>query len=80
MVGYFAPEVSDAYVALGLDARLAYFPGRAAAFGAAGAGLTTATFYVFAPWLVQARAARPPGTPRRPRSSSRPGAPGWPPR
>ncbi|MEO5710933.1 MAG: hypothetical protein ABIQ59_14070 [Nocardioidaceae bacterium] len=54
VVGYFAPEVRDAYVAEGLDARLAYFPGRAAAFGEAGPGLTIATFYVFAPWLVEA--------------------------
>ena len=52
VVGYFAPEVTEAYVDLGLDPRLAYFPGRAAAMGAAGPGLTTATFYVFAPWLV----------------------------
>lgn len=54
VVGYFAPEVTDAYVGLGLHPRLAYFPGRAAAFGKAGPGLTVATFYVFAPWLVEA--------------------------
>lgn len=54
LVGYFAPEVTDAYVGLGLDLRLSYFPGRAAAFGEAGPGLTVATFYVFAPWLVEA--------------------------
>lgn len=54
VVGYFAPEVTDAYVALGLHPRLAYFPGRAAALGEAGPGLTVATFYVFAPWLVEA--------------------------
>ena len=54
VVGYFATEVSEAYVAEGLDPRLAYFPGRAAAFGEAGPGLTVATFYVFAPWLVEA--------------------------
>jgi hypothetical protein len=54
VVGYFAPEVIDAYVGLGLDRRLSYFPGRAAAFGAAGPGLTLATFYVFAPRLVEA--------------------------
>jgi hypothetical protein len=52
--GYFAPEVTEEYVALGLHPRLAYFPARAAALGAAGPGLTTATFYVFAPWLVAA--------------------------
>ena len=54
LVGYFAPEVTEAYVDLGLHPRLAYFPARAAALGAAGPGLTTATFYVFAPWLVAA--------------------------
>ncbi len=54
IVGYFAPEVLAGYVELGLDARLAYFPARAAAFGEAGPGLTTATFYVFAPRLVTA--------------------------
>lgn len=54
VVGYFAPEVTEAYVDLGLHPRLAYFPGRAAAMGAAGPGLTTATFYVFAPRLVAA--------------------------
>ena len=54
VVGYFAPEVTEAYVDLGLHPRLAYFPARAAAFGPAGPGLTTATFYVFAPWLVAA--------------------------
>jgi hypothetical protein len=54
VVGYFAPEVIEAYADLGLDQRLSYFPGRAAALGAAGPGLTLATFYVFAPRLVEA--------------------------
>ena len=54
VVGYFAPEVTEEYVALGLDPRLAYFPARAAALGPAGPGLTTAAFYVFAPRLVRA--------------------------
>ncbi len=54
VVGYFAPEVAAEHVGLGLDARLAYFPSRAAALGAVGPGVTVATFYVFAPWLVQA--------------------------
>jgi helix-turn-helix protein len=54
VVGYFVPEVTEAFVEQGLDPRLAYFPGRAAAMGAAGPGLTVATFYVFAPWLVEA--------------------------
>ncbi len=54
VLGYFAPEVTAAYVELGLHPRLSYFPARAAAFGEAGPGLTVATFYVFAPWLVEA--------------------------
>jgi hypothetical protein len=54
VLGYFAPEVSGAYAELGLEPRLSYFPGRAAALGPAGPGLTLATFYVFAPRLVQA--------------------------
>jgi hypothetical protein len=54
VVGYFAPQVTDAYVGLGLDPRLCYFPGRAAALGAVGPGPVVATFYVFAPWLVEA--------------------------
>ena len=54
VVGYFAPEVRNRYVELGLHPQLSYFPARAAAFGTAGPGLTTATFYVFAPWLVEA--------------------------
>ena len=52
VVGYFAPETTQAYVDLGLHPRLSYFAARSAAFGSAGPGLTTATFYVFAPWLV----------------------------
>ncbi|MCW2818134.1 MAG: hypothetical protein JWR42_921 [Marmoricola sp.] len=54
VVGYFAEEVTQEYVALGLDKRLAYFPGRAAAMGAVGPRVTEATFYVFAPWLHEA--------------------------
>jgi hypothetical protein len=54
VVGYFAPEVTQEFVDLGLHPDLCYFPGRSAAFGAAGPGLTLATFYVFAPWLVEA--------------------------
>jgi hypothetical protein len=54
VVGYFAPKVTQKYVDLGLDPRLSYFASRAAAFGEAGPGLTIATFYVFAPWLVEA--------------------------
>lgn len=51
VVGYFAPEPKQAYVDLGLHPRLSYFAARSAAFGAVGPALTTATFYVFAPWL-----------------------------
>ena len=54
VVGYFAPEVTQEYVDLGLDPRLSYFATRAAAFGEASPELTVATFYVFAPWLVEA--------------------------
>lgn len=52
VLGYFAPEVTDAFVGLGLRPRLSYFAARSAAFGAVGPEVTTATFYVFAPWLA----------------------------
>jgi len=55
VLGYFAEDVRDAYVALGLHPRLSYFAARSAAFGAVGPEVPTATFYVFAPWL-QAKA------------------------
>jgi hypothetical protein len=51
VLGYFATEVTDALVALGLRPRLSYFAARSAAFGAVGPAVPTATFYVFAPWL-----------------------------
>src|SRR6478735_3099183 len=51
VLGYFADDVRDAYVALGLHPRLSYFAARSAAFGAVGPEVPTATFYVFAPWL-----------------------------
>ncbi len=51
MIGYFAEETRDQYVALGLHPRLSYFPARAAAMGPVGPGVSEATFYVFAPWL-----------------------------
>jgi len=54
VLGYFAEEVTDAFTDLGLDRRLCYFPGRSAALGETGAGPVVATFYVFAPWLVEA--------------------------
>jgi hypothetical protein len=51
VIGYFAEETRDRYVALGLHPRLSYFPARAAAMGPVGPGVSEATFYVFAPWL-----------------------------
>lgn len=54
VVGYFAPELTQAYVDLGLHPRLSYFAARSAALGPVEPGVTVATFYVFAPWLVGA--------------------------
>lgn len=54
VVGYFAEETTAQYVALGLDARLAYFASRVAAMGAVGPRVSEATFYVFAPRLHDA--------------------------
>ena len=54
VIGYFAEETREQYVALGLHPRLSYFPARAAAMGPVGPGVSEATFYVFAPWLHQA--------------------------
>jgi hypothetical protein len=54
VVGYFAPELTAAYVDLGLHPRLSYFAARSAAFGPVQPGVAVATFYVFAPWLVGA--------------------------
>ncbi|WP_083282968.1 hypothetical protein [Humibacillus sp. DSM 29435] len=51
VLGYFADDVRDAYVALGLRPRLSYFVARSAAYGAVGPEVPIATFYVFAPWL-----------------------------
>lgn len=51
VLGYFADEVREAYVALGLHPRLSYFAARSAAYGAVGPEVPIATFYVFAPWL-----------------------------
>jgi hypothetical protein len=52
VVGYFAPEPTQEYVDLGLHPRLSYFAARSAPIGPVVPGVTTATFYVFAPWLV----------------------------
>jgi hypothetical protein len=50
---YFAPEHDERLSALGLKpGRMSYFAARAAAMGAVGAGVVTATFYNFAPSLV----------------------------
>ena len=54
VIGYFAEETREKYVALGLHPRLSYFPARVAAMGPVGPGVSEATFYVFAPWLHQA--------------------------
>ncbi|MFE3742460.1 hypothetical protein ACFXP3_21585 [Streptomyces sp. NPDC059096] len=45
---YFAPEPADEFASLGLErGAMAYFAGRAAPLGTAGAGTVTATFYNF---------------------------------
>ncbi|WP_369132073.1 hypothetical protein [Modestobacter sp. I12A-02662] len=50
---YFAPELEERLTAAGLrPGRMAYFAGRAAAMGAVGPGVVTATFYNFAPEVV----------------------------
>jgi len=50
---YFAPETEQHLTAAGLrPGRMGYFAGRAAAMGAVGPGLVTATFYNFAPAIV----------------------------
>lgn len=54
IVGYFAEEPTEQYVALGLHPQLSYFPARSAALGAVRPEVSEATFYVFAPWLHEA--------------------------
>ena len=49
---FFVPEAAERYAAIGLDARDGYFASRSAAFGPAGPGVVTATFYNFDPALV----------------------------
>jgi hypothetical protein len=50
---YFAPETDEHLTATGLrPGRMGYFAGRAAAMGAVGPGVVTATFYNFAPAIV----------------------------
>ena len=50
---YFAPEINDELVALGVrTGRATYFASRSAPMGAVGAGPVAATFFVFNPVLV----------------------------
>jgi hypothetical protein len=50
---YFAPETDEHLTAVGIrPGRMVYFAGRAAAMGAVGPGVVTATFYNFAPAIV----------------------------
>ena len=50
--GWLAPQPAAAYAELGLRGRVGYFAARSAPMGEVGAGVVTATFYVFAPSLV----------------------------
>jgi hypothetical protein len=53
VVGFFAPEVQEAYDRIGVTAtRAGYFAERSSAFGTPGPALVVATFYVFSPDLV----------------------------
>src|SRR3712207_4277931 len=50
---YFAPETDERLTAIGIrPGRMVYFAGRAAAMGAVGPGVVTATFSNFAPSIV----------------------------
>ncbi|GAB3598050.1 hypothetical protein GCM10027446_27380 [Angustibacter peucedani] len=51
--GYFSHECRDAFEAIGLTSALSYFPARAAALGAVPAEVVVATFFGFAPRLVE---------------------------
>lgn len=53
VVAYFAPEPAAAYRELGLRGRGGYFASRSAPMGPVPATVTVATFYVFAPALVE---------------------------
>ena len=53
-VGYFLPEVTEQFGALGMRGRTPYFATRSAPMGAVGAGVVAATFYNFSPDLVAA--------------------------
>jgi len=53
VVAFFAPQVQQAYDAMGVrGARAGYFAARASALGPIGPDVVTATFYVFSPALV----------------------------
>jgi hypothetical protein len=53
VVGFFAPEVQEAYDRFGVPAtRAGYFAARSSALGTPGPALVVATFYVFSPGLV----------------------------
>jgi hypothetical protein len=53
-VAYFAPEVVEAEAQLGLKGFwMGYFSGRAAPMGAVGPATVVATFFNFAPWMVE---------------------------
>ena len=54
VVAFFAPEVQQSYDAMNVrGARAGYFAARSSALGPVGPGVVTATFYVFAPSLVE---------------------------
>ena len=54
VVAFFAPEVQQAYDAMNVrGTRAGYFAARASALGPVGPAVVTATFYVFAPGLVE---------------------------
>ena len=54
VVAFFAPEVQESYDAMGVrGARAGYFAARASALGPVGPAPVVATFYVFAPALVE---------------------------
>ena len=53
-VTYFAPEITEAYSAIGLKGFwMGYFAGRSAPFGEASPALVTATFFNFRPSMVE---------------------------
>ena len=68
-VTYFAPECDEEFRASGLKGFwMGYFAGRSAPMGAVEPAVTTATFYNFAPRLVQRACPTPGGSPPGPGS------------